>query len=111
MRPQNLAWGMAADLPLSKWVAIALWVSLILRGKLNIFRRSEVTITMLILWAWLLVTCCRAIHTDIAFEKFQDITKVMLIAFLTVVLVTNVQRFRATMAVIGLSLGFLGLKY
>ena len=44
MRPQNLAWGLAAELPLSKWVAAALWLSLILRGKVNIFRRHPITL-------------------------------------------------------------------
>jgi probable O-glycosylation ligase (exosortase A-associated) len=63
------------------------------------------------MWAWLFVSCLFAGERDVALEKFQDITKVMLIAFLTVVVVTSQARFRMTMAVIGLSLGFLGLKY
>lgn len=111
MRPQDLAWGMAAELPLSKWVAAALWLSLILRGKLVVYRRTVVTTAMMLLWGWLLVTCLTAGHRDAAFEKFTDITKVMLIALITVVLVTDRDRFRITMTVIGFSLGFLGLKY
>ena len=111
MRPQDLAWGTAAQLPLSKWVALALWLSLILRGKLNPFRRTPITGALLAMWAWLLVSCLFAGERDVALAKFQDITKVMLIALLTVVVVTSQARFRITMAVIGLSLGFLGLKY
>jgi probable O-glycosylation ligase (exosortase A-associated) len=111
MRPQDLAWGMAADLPLSKWVAAAVWLSLILRGKLNPFRRSPITAALLVMWTWLLVSCLFAEHRDVALEKFQDITKVILVALLTVVVVTDRRRFRTVLAVIGLSLGFLGLKY
>lgn len=111
MRPQNLAWGMAAELPLSKWVAAALWASLIVRGKLNPFRRTPITLMMMALWGWLLISCITAQRTSIAFDKFEDITKVILVAMLTVVLVTDVKRFRLSMAVIGFSLGFLGLKY
>lgn len=111
MRPQDLAWGTAAQLPLSKWVALALWLSMILRGKLNPFRRNPVTIALAVLWTWLLISCFVAGEREVALEKFQDITKVMLIAFLTVVLVTDQKRFRWTLAVIGMSLGFLGLKY
>jgi len=111
MRPQDLAWGTAAQLPLSKWVALALWGSLILRGKLNPFRRNAITWAMLAMWLWLLVSCAFAGDREVALAKFEDITKVMLIAMLTVVLVADRFRFRMTMAVIGLSLGFLGLKY
>jgi probable O-glycosylation ligase (exosortase A-associated) len=66
---------------------------------------------MLGLWVWLLVSCLTATHRDVAFEKFQDITKVILIAFMTTVLVTDGKRFRISVAVIALSLGFLGMKY
>lgn len=111
MRPQDLAWGPAAELPLSKYVAGALWLSLMLRGKINPFRRGLVTWVMMTLWLWLFVSCLGAVHRDVALEKFQDITKVVLIALLTVVLVTDVSRFRLCLAVIALSLGFLGLKY
>jgi probable O-glycosylation ligase (exosortase A-associated) len=110
MRPQDLAWGTAADLPLSKYVAGALWLSLMLRGRINPFRSSIVTWVMMALWLWLFVSCLGAVHRDVALEKFQDITKVVLIALLTVVLVTGASRFRVCLAVIALSLGFLGLK-
>jgi probable O-glycosylation ligase (exosortase A-associated) len=111
MRPQDLAWGLAAGLPLSKYVAVALFAGLLLRGKVNIFRRGAVPVAMLGLWIWLLVSCLTATHRDVAFEKFQDITKVLLIAFMTTVLVSDGKRFRLSIAVIALSLGFLGLKY
>lgn len=111
MRPQDLAWGMAAALPLSKYVAAALFLSLVLRGKLNILRRGAVPFAMLGLAAWLLVSCLTAVHRDVAFEKLQDIYKVMLIAFMTTVLVTDRRRFVWSLAVIGFSLGVLGMKY
>lgn len=111
MRPQDLAWGLAATLPLSKYVALALWASLILRGKLSIFRRHLVTYAMAALWLWLFVSCCTAQHRDLAFDKLQDITKVMLIALISVVLVSDPKRLRISIGVIAFSLGFLGLKY
>jgi len=111
MRPQDLSWGLAAELPLSKWMALAVWVSLIIRGKLNPYRRTAITSWMLILMGWLLVCCFVAGKRDVAFNKFEDIGKVMLVALLSVVLVSDAKRFRAAMAVIGLSLGALGLKY
>ena len=111
MRPQDLAWGLAASLPLSKYVALALFAGLLLRGKVNFIRRGAVPLALLALWAWLLVSCLTATHRDVAFEKFQDITKVILIALMTTVLVTSRNRFRLSIAVIALSLGFLGLKF
>jgi probable O-glycosylation ligase (exosortase A-associated) len=98
-------------MPLSKYVAAALWVGLMMRGKVNVFRRTPISLLMVVLWGWLLVTSITAIHNDVAFEKLEDISKVMLIAMITLVLVTDVQRFRWTMAVIGISVGVLGLKY
>lgn len=111
MRPQDLAWGMAAAMPLSKYVAVALFLSLVLRGKIGILRRGAVSFAMLGLAAWLLISCLTAVHRDVAFEKLQDIYKVMLIAFMTTVLVTDRNRFRISLCVIGFSLGFLGMKY
>ena len=111
MRPQDLAWGVAASLPLSKFVAVAIWLSLVLRGKLNIFRVTPVSIAMLLLWGWLLVSVLTAQNFDVAMGKFTEISKVFLVALLTVVLITNEQRFKMSMAVIGFSLGFLGLKF
>lgn len=111
MRPQDLAWGFAAGLPLSKFVALAIWISLILRGKLNIFRVTPVSIAMILLWGWLLVSVLAAQNFDVAMGKFVEISKVFLVALLTVVLVTNRQRFILSMTVIGASLGFLGLKF
>ena len=111
MRPQDLAWGLASQMPLSKYVAAALWLGLMMRGKLNVFRRTPITLVMLALWIWLFVTSVTAIHNDVAFAKLEDISKVMLIAMITLVLVTDVKRFRWTMAVIGVSIGVLGLKY
>lgn len=111
MRPQDLSWGFAAELPLSKYVTVALWASLMMRGKVNIFRRTPVTGAMLLLWAWLLVTCFTAVRNDVATAKFEDISKVLIVALITVVLVTDVRRFRILMGVIAFSLGFLGLKY
>src|SRR5678816_2975907 len=100
MRPQDLAWGLASQMPLSKYVAAALWLGLMMRGKLNVFRRTPITLVMLALWIWLFVTSVTAIHNDVAFAKLEDISKVMLIAMITLVLVTDVKRFRWTMAVI-----------
>ena len=111
MRPQDLAWGLAASLPLSKYVALALMASMLLRGKVAIFRRGAVPFAMLGLWVWLLVSSLNATYRDVAFEKFEDITKVILIAFMTTVLLTDGKKFRVSVAVIALSLGFLGLKY
>jgi probable O-glycosylation ligase (exosortase A-associated) len=66
---------------------------------------------MAALWLWLFVSCCTAQHRDLAFDKLQDITKVMLIALISVVLVSDPKRLRISIGVIAFSLGFLGLKY
>ena len=111
MRPQDLAWGFAASLPLSKFVALAIWLSLILRGKINILRVTPVSIAMILLWGWLFVSVLAAQNVDIALSKFTDISKVFLVALLSVVLVTSRERFILSIAAIGISLGFLGLKF
>ena len=111
MRPQDLSWGLAATLPLSKFVALAVWVSLILRGKVIIVRSTLVTWVMIGLWAWLLVATFTAEHPEIAKDKFYDISKVFLISLLTLVIVWTRERFTISVAVIAFSLGLLGLKF
>lgn len=111
MRPQDLSWGLAAALPLSKVVALSIWASLIARGKLNIVRHTFVTWGLIVLWAWLGVVTLLAQYPELAMEKFMDISKVFLISLMTIVVVCTRRRFLLSIAVIGFSLGFLGLKF
>jgi probable O-glycosylation ligase (exosortase A-associated) len=111
MRPQDLSWGLAATLPLSKFVALAVWASLIMRGKINIVRNTLVTWVMLALWGWLLVATLTAEHPNIATDKLYEISKVFLISLLTLVIVSSRERFMISVAVIAFSLGLLGLKF
>jgi probable O-glycosylation ligase (exosortase A-associated) len=111
MRPQDLSWGLADSMPLSKYLALAIFASLAIRGKINIFRPSRVTFAMLGLWLWLLITCFMSQSHDIAFAKFQEITKIFLVAFMTVAVIADSRRYLISISVIAVSLGLLGLKY
>ena len=110
MRPQDLAWSIGT-MQLSKWVAIATLVGLVLsfgREKFATFRLQ--TLLLVLMGIWFAFTCYTAVLPDLS-QKWLDIyVKIILISLLTTGLVRSRQRFELLIMVIAFSLGLLGLK-
>lgn len=110
MRPQDLAWAIGS-MQLSKWVAIATLVGLVLsfgRERFATFRLQ--TILLIMLGIWFAITCYTAVLPDLS-QKWLDIyMKIILISVLTTGLVNTKRRFEMMIVVIAFSLGLLGFK-
>jgi probable O-glycosylation ligase (exosortase A-associated) len=111
MRPQDLAWGFARELPLSQAAALAILCGLVLN-----FRREHVaaittqTVLLFLLMLWIALSTATAVLPELAVD-FPNYWKAISIAILTTGLVRDRARLRMLWAVIAGSLGLLGAKY
>jgi probable O-glycosylation ligase (exosortase A-associated) len=111
MRPQDLSWGFARNLPLSQAAAIAILCGLVLN-----FRRERVaavtlqTVLLLLLVLWIALSTATAVLPELA-AVFPHYWKAIAIAILTTGLVQDRHRLRLLWMVIAGSIGLLGSKY
>jgi probable O-glycosylation ligase (exosortase A-associated) len=112
MRPQDLAWGLAASYRLSYYTSLATLFGVIIHGKSRtILSLDKIAKLLLIFWIWLGITTLFAVSIPVAQERLKLISKIMVISFISMGLIDNRKKLRWSLIVIGGSLGFLGFKY
>jgi putative inorganic carbon (HCO3(-)) transporter len=110
MSPHRLTWGIAYDFPAAMVIGAATLVGLLFtkdRTKLPLERETILLIALCILYV---VTTSFAIYPAAAWGRFNQIAKILLMTFVTMMLITSRQRLRLFLLVIVLSVGFFGAK-
>src|SRR5688572_23832881 len=104
MYPHTYAWGFAQTFPLAKLSALSAIIGTILarEADLSPLRRRE-PILMVMLWGTFTVSTAFAFFPADALNQWQDVSKLILMALLTAVLLTTQQRVRYFLLVVGLS--------
>jgi probable O-glycosylation ligase (exosortase A-associated) len=111
MRPQDMAWGVTRELPLSQWVAIAMLVGIVLSlGRERVLTLKAQTVLLALLAGWISLSYVNALVPEMAAYIYGHYWKAVLIAVLTTGLVQDRKRFRILMMMIAFSIGFLGAK-
>ncbi|HEX3556528.1 MAG TPA: putative O-glycosylation ligase, exosortase A system-associated [Thermoanaerobaculia bacterium] len=111
MRPQDMAWGLTQELPLSQWVAVALVLGLVLalgRERWLVMRLQ--TVLLILLVGWISLSTVMAVLPDVAGTMYGYYWKAILISILTTGLVADRRRFRILLILITFSIGVLGAK-
>jgi probable O-glycosylation ligase (exosortase A-associated) len=111
--PHRYTWTPAVyNFPVAMVVAIPTLLGLLFTRKMNrdIFTRESLLI--LLLWVWMCITLVYALqvplfagHIQDGTDKLVQITKILLMTFVTMLVVNSPQRLRQLVLVIGLSLG------
>ncbi len=114
MNPHRMGWGGAFDYPFAKLVAIVTLCGFLLslamrRERLSLGLERE-TLLLVLLWVLFLATTFSAIRPDLAWPELLEISKILLMTFLTIALITDAKRLRLLILVIALSIGFYGAK-
>lgn len=114
MNPHRLTWGFAMTMPWAQMVAIAtlagcLLTGAFLRSRWDMWRAREVWL-ILALWATFIVTTITAIYPEEALDQLIKVSKILFMTLMTLVLIQNAHRVKLLLWVIGLSIGFYGLK-
>lgn len=110
MNPHRLAWGFAHELPFSLLVAAATLVGVLFASDRKPFVISRELVLLGALWVWFFLTSLGAMYPEDAWGKFNEVSKILLMALLVVPFFQDRQRLRILLLVIAASLGFYGFK-
>lgn len=112
MNPHKLTWGVAYDFPVAMIIGSATLV-----GTLFLFVRKSVklpmereTVILILLWIIFTMSTIGAIYPEISWFYWERTSKILLFTFLTLMLVTNMQRLKTLLYVIVFSVGIYGFK-
>ena len=110
MNPHRLTWGFAADLPFSQLVAAVTLIGFLFTGSRKPFLWTRETLLLGLLVLWFAITSLGAFYPDDAWQKFAEMSKVLLMAALVIPLFQDRRKLRILLFVIAASLGFYGVK-
>lgn len=115
--PHRFTYGFAYNFPVAYVIALPTIAGLLFTRKINrdIFTRE--TVFLIMLWIWFGVTMFYAttvplfsLHIAPGMAQLVRVSKVLLVTFLTILLVTSRERLRNLYLVLALSIGVLAIK-
>jgi probable O-glycosylation ligase (exosortase A-associated) len=110
MNPHRLTWGFALEIPFVLLVGVATLAGLLFsRDRRPLPRVREVWL-LGGLWAFFVLTTMTAMYPDLAWPKLAQVSKILLMVFVTVMVCQTRARLRNLLLVAALSIGFYGLK-
>ena len=110
MNPHKLTWGFAHDFPFAQLVALATLGGLMVWKEPKRIPLNPVTVLLIIFTLWMFFTTLFAYNQEGAWVKWNTVWKVQLMTFVMMMIMTTKWRIQANIWVIGLSLGFYGIK-
>jgi probable O-glycosylation ligase (exosortase A-associated) len=110
MNPHRLCYGFAISFPWVQLIAIVTLASLVFSKDSKRIPWSAVSVLLAVFLLWTGLTTFYAVVPDSAWNKWQEFAKVMVMAFVTLILVNNRERMHWLVWMIVVSLGFYGVK-
>ena len=110
MNPHRLTWGFAYSMPFAQFTILATLTGFLFTRDRRPLPRTREVYLLLALWAHFLLTTLHALHPIMAWDFFGEVSKILLVTFLTMLLFQDEQKLRVLLYLIALSIGFFGLK-
>ncbi len=108
--PQSFTWGFARTMPFSQMVAASTLVGTFISSERKAFPLHRELFLLILFWGFMGISTMFALYPDTALEKYVYVSKIFLMIILTIVLINTSEKLHLLVSVIGLSLGFYGLK-
>jgi putative inorganic carbon (HCO3(-)) transporter len=115
--PHRFTYGFAYNFPVAYVVALPTAAGMLFTKKINRNIITRETVFLSLLWIWFAVTIFYAstvpsfaLHIDPGMAQLVRVSKVLLMTFLTIFLVTSRERLRNLFLVLALSIGVLAIK-
>jgi len=110
MNPNRLCYGFAISFPWVQLVAIVTLIALAVSKERKTIPISTVSVLLLVFLAWTGITTFFAYVPGVAWEKWLEFAKILVMVFVTLILVNNRERMHGLVWMIVVSLGFFGFK-
>lgn len=110
MAPHMLTWGFGQRLPVAMMIGVATLLGFIFARDKQPLPRAAVVPLLILFTLDITMTSLLAIEPDLAWGKWNWVTKSLLMSFVTMSLFQDRHRLRWLYMVIALSLGFYGVK-
>jgi putative inorganic carbon (HCO3(-)) transporter len=110
MNPHRLTYGAAYDFPFATVVAGMTLISLVAAKQRKNFPVTPVTVTLLVFTAWMTVTSMFALEPGLVWVEWNRVAKTFVMILLSLMALRTEKDVKALAWVVGLSLGFYGLK-
>lgn len=110
MNPHRLAYGFAYNMPYAQVTAIVLLLSLFFNKDKKSIPINILTITWILFLVLMVITTFFAFYPDQALIQFVKVLKIQLIVFLTIMLITDMEKLNQLIWVIVLSIGYFSVK-
>src|SRR5262249_33898724 len=108
--PQSLTWTFGRNFRLSLLVGVCTIIGYIFWQEPKRFPRQRESLLLLVLWASMAISTIFAFYPDRAFDRFEQVSKILLMTILTTSVITTEGRLLWLLRVIGVSLGWYALK-
>ena len=110
MNPHRLTWSFAYSFPFAQVIGVATLVGLLFSREPKRIPWNGVSVLLLILTLWMVVTTLVALYPGSAWDQLSKVLKIQVMVFVTMMVVNSEDRIRGLVWVIALSLGFYGIK-
>ncbi|HWP59904.1 MAG TPA: putative O-glycosylation ligase, exosortase A system-associated [Candidatus Acidoferrales bacterium] len=110
MSPHRYTWGFSRNFPYAQFIALATLSGCLFHRRLKNLPMQREVILLLILWGLWTLTCFGAIHPADAWRKWAEVSKILLMVFLSLCLEWDRNWIKAMTAVTAFSVGFVGVK-
>jgi probable O-glycosylation ligase (exosortase A-associated) len=110
MNPHRLTWSFAYDMPFAMIVALVTLASLLMSREPKKIPWTREGILLLIFLAWMLLTTIQAMYPTLAWPHLNQIWKIQLMVFVTMMLMQSRERINQLVWVLAMSIAFYGVK-
>jgi probable O-glycosylation ligase (exosortase A-associated) len=110
LNPNSFTWGMGRTFPFAQLTAMGTLVGYLFWSEPKRFPKQPEFKLLLALWGMFGVSTFLAIDPEAAYQRFINVTKILLMVFLSMSLINTEERLQMLLRVIALSLGIYGLK-
>jgi len=110
MNPHRLTWGFAYEFPLGMLIALSTLAAWILSQEPKRLAMTPISVMLAMLFVWMSFANLFAMVPDLAYQNWEQATKILLMTVITMIVMQRRERIHALVWVIVLSLVFFGVK-